>query len=114
MLTNANRTGFEQTANALWISKDVEAQLTYTFDWSQWLEGNDTISAVEYTVAARRNDPTPIEIESQGRADNDTKTYVELSGGQLDKTYIVTCKVTTANGLVDRRTFRIQVETRSA
>ena len=114
MLTNANRTGFEPTANALWISKDVEAQLTYTFDWSQWLEGNDTISAVEYTVAARRNDPTPIVIENQGTANNATKTFVELSGGQEDKAYIVTCKVTTTNGLVDRRNFRVQVEARTA
>lgn len=114
MLTTANRTGFEQTANALWVSKDVEAQLTYTFDWSQWLEGNDTIASVDYEVAARRNDPTPIVIEDSGITDNDTKTYVELSGGQLDKAYIVSCKVTTANGLVDRRSFRIQVEARTA
>ena len=114
MLTTANRSGFEQTANALWISKDVEAQLIYTFDWSNWLESGDTVSAVEYTVAARRNDPTPIVIEDQGIASGDTKTYVELSGGQEDKAYIVTCKITTTNGFVDRRSFRIQVETRSA
>lgn len=114
MLINANRTGFEQTANALWISKDVQAQLIYTFDWSQWLEGADTISTVEYSVAARRNDPTPIVIEDEGISDNDTKTYVELSGGQLDKAYIVSCKVTTTNDLIDSRTFRIQVESRTA
>jgi len=114
MLTNANRTGFNQTANALWISKDIEAQLTYTFDWSEWLEGNDTLASVEYEVAARRNDPTPIVIEDQGITDNDTKTYVELSGGQLDKTYIVTCKVTTSNGLIDRRNFRMLIEARTA
>jgi hypothetical protein len=114
MLTNANRTGFEQTANALWVSKDVEAQLKYTFDWSQWLEDGDTISAIEYTVAARRNDPAPIIIEDSGITNANTKTYVELSGGQLDKTYIVTCKVTTDTGLVDRRNFRVKVEARSA
>lgn len=114
MLTTANRTGFEPTANALWISKDVEAQLIYTFDWSTWLEGVDTISTVDYEVAARRNDPTPLVIEDSGKAANDTKTYVELSGGQEDKAYIVSCKITTANGLIDRRSFRVQVENRSA
>lgn len=114
MLTNANRTGFEQTANALWISKDIEAQLKYTFDWSQWLEDGDSLSAIEYSVAARRNDPTPLVVEDSGITDNNTKSYVELSGGQLDKTYIVTCKVTTSTGLVDRRNFRIKVETRTA
>lgn len=114
MLTTANRTGFEPTANALWISKDAEAQLIYTFDWSQWLEDSDTIASVEYTVAARRNDPTPIIIEDSGKSNADTKSYVELSGGQEDKAYIVTCKITTTNGFVDRRSFRIQVEARSA
>lgn len=114
MLTTANRTGFEPTANALWISKDVDAQLIYTFNWANWLEGADTLSAVEYSVAARRNDPTPIVIEDEGLDGTNTKSYVELSGGQLDKAYIVTCKVTTTNGLIDSRNFRIQVEARSA
>jgi|TARA_B110000977_G_C11073907_1_gene490467 hypothetical protein len=114
MLTTANRSGFEPTANALWISKDVEAQLIYTFNWTNWLEDADTISTVVYTVAARRNDPTPIVIADSGKTSGNTKTYVELSGGQLDKAYIVSCKVTTGNGLVDSRNFRVQVEARSA
>ena len=109
-----NRSGFEQTSYGLNIDKDVEAQLTYTFDWSSWLETSDTIATVEYTVAARRNDPTPVAIESSGIADSNTDTYVELSGGQVDKTYIVTAKVTTAQGIVDRRSFRLNVVNRSA
>lgn len=108
------RTGFEQTNSALVIDKDVEAQLTYTFDWSEWLESNDTISAIEYTVAARRNDPTPLVIENSGIINDNTKTFVELSGGQVDKTYIVTCKITTTDGYIDRRNFRIEVKARSA
>lgn len=108
-----NRTGFNQTNYGLEIDKDVEAQLTYTFDWSTWLEGSDTISTVEYEVAARRNDPTPIVIESSGIS-ADTSTYVELSGGQVNKTYIVTAKVTTSDGIIDRRNFRVNVVNRSA
>lgn len=109
-----NRTGFYQTNTGLEIDKDVEAQLTYTFDWSEWLLTGDTIATVEYEAAARRNDPTPIVIESSGIADSDTDTYVELSGGQTDKTYIITCKVTTQDGLVDRRNFRVKCVNRSA
>lgn len=108
-----NRSGFEQTSNALWITKDVEAQLIYTLDWSEWLDTGDTIANAEWEVAARRNDPTPIVIEDDGITAS-TKTYVELSGGQEDKVYIVTVKVTTDNGLVDRRNFRVKVEARSA
>lgn len=112
--TNMRRTGFEQTNTALVIDKDVEAQLTYTFDWSEWLESGDTIASTTYTVAARRNDPTPLVIENSGVVSNDTKTYVELSGGQVDKVYIVTCAITTSNGYTDRRNFRVEVKARSA
>lgn len=107
-----NRTGFEVTNTGLQISKDPQAQLTYTFDWSNWLETGDGLSTVSYSAAARRNDPTPIVIESSGISGN--TTYVELSGGQADKTYIITCAVTTTDGLTDRRNFRVLVENRSA
>lgn len=109
-----NRTGFQQTNTGLVIDKDTEAQLIYTFDWSEWLESSDTIATSTYTVAARRNDPEPIVIESQGIDSTDTKTYVELSGGAANKVYIVTADVTTANGLRDRRNFRVNVVDRSA
>lgn len=109
-----NRTGFDQTSYGLSIEKDVEAQLIYTFDWSTWLEGNDTIDTVEYSVAARRNDPTPITIESSGVTDSNSDTYVELAGGQTNKVYIVTAKVTTTNGVIDRRSFRVNCTVRSA
>ncbi len=109
-----NRTGFYQTNTGLSIDKDVEAQLIYTFDWSEWLNTGDTITAVEYTVAARRNDPTPVTIEDEGIADSGTDSYVELAGGQADKAYTVTAQVTTANGLIDRRSFRLNVVERSA
>jgi hypothetical protein len=109
-----NRTGFEQTNYGVNISKDVQARLTYTFDWSEWLDTGDTISTVDYEVAARRNDPTPIVKQSEGITGDGLNTYVELSGGQEDKVYIVTARVTTANGLIDRRNFRIHVENRSA
>lgn len=107
-----NRTGFQQTNTGLVIDKDSQAQLTYTFDWSEWLNANDTIATVEYDVAARRNDPAAMVIVTSGRTD--TQTYVEVSGGAEGKVYIVTSKIVTANGLIDRRNFRINVVSRSA
>jgi hypothetical protein len=109
-----NRSGFEVTNQGINIDKDVEAQLTYTFDWSEWLEAGDAIATVTYTAAARRNDPTPIVIETEGVTNSNSDTYVELSGGQEDKIYIITAKVTTTNGLIDRRNFRVNVVNRSA
>jgi len=114
MTQTVNRSGFEQTNYGLYISKDVEAQLIYTFDWSEWLDSGDTVDAVEYTVAARRNDPTPIVAESSGKTGDSLSTYIEISGGQVDKTYVVSCKVTTANGLIDKRNFQMKVVERSA
>lgn len=106
------RSGFTQTVQGLTINKDTEAQLIYTFDWSQWLPAGDSISSSTYTVTARANDPDPLAIQSQGV--QGSKTYVELKDGQEGKTYTVTCQVNTANGLIDRRNFRVKVLARSA
>lgn len=107
------KTGFTQTLQGLSISKDPEAQLTYTLDWSDWLPTGDTIASVQWSIGARANDPAPLENESSG-VQTGNKTYIELSGGQLNKVYTVTAKVTTADGLIDRRAFRVRVENRSA
>lgn len=106
------RSGFEQTIQGLMIEKDAEARLSYTFDWSEWLPTGDTLSTVEYTITARANDPDPLLKISQGI--QGAKTYVELSEGQLSKTYTVTAKITTVDGLIDRRNFRVKVVARSA
>lgn len=104
--------GFEQVNQTLWITKDPEAQLFYTFDWSDWLVQGDSIATAVYTVTARVNDPDPIIKVSQGI--QGATTYVELKEGQEGKSYVVTVKITTADGLVDRRNFRVKVEARSA
>jgi hypothetical protein len=104
--------GFYPTTNGLEIRKDPVAQLVYTFDWSQWLEPGDSLAQVNYTINARINDPEPLVRVSQGR--DQALTYVELSSGQLGKTYIVTAQVTTTDGVIDRRSFRVKVENRSA
>ena len=105
--------GFEQINQTLWITKDPEAQLFYTFDWSEWLTTGDTIVAADYTITARVNDPDPIVKVSDGITTG-TKTFVELSGGQVGKSYVVSVKVTTDTGLIDRRNFRCKIENRSA
>ena len=107
-----SHTGFEQSTAGIWIAKDPQAVLTYTFDWSEWLKATDIITNVVYTIQTRVNDPAP--LVTQGSTFNDTKTYITLSAGQLGKTYLVTAKITTQGGLIDRRNFRVQVENRSA
>lgn len=108
-----NRSGFQATNTGLNIDKDPQAQLVYTLDWSDWLSTGDTLATATWTAAARRNDPTPISVESSGITD-DVKSYVELAGGQADKTYVITCAIATADGATDRRNFRIHCVNRSA
>ena len=108
----ANRTGFYQTNTDLLIDKDPVAQLFYTLDWSNWIDASDQVITANFTAAARRNDPEPIEIVSSGLINN--QAYVELAGGQVNKTYIITCTITTDSGLIDRRHFRVNVVDRSA
>lgn len=105
-------TGFIKKADMLEIEKDRLAQLVYTFDWVEWLNSNDSIVEVTYEVQARLNDPDPVTILNEGILG--TKTFVELAGGQINKSYVVTAKVTTENGLVDRRNFRVYITNRSA
>lgn len=109
-----NRSGFQATNTGLVIDKDPNAQLVYTLDWSEWLADGDTLASTSWTAAARRNDPTPIAVESSGLSAANTKSYVELSGGQADKTYVITCSITTNDGASDRRNFRINCVNRSA
>lgn len=106
-------TGFEVVNQLLTIKKDPQAVLTYTFDWSQWLIDGDTINSVSYTLQVRANDPSPIIKLDSGISAGDL-TYIKLSGGQVERTYIVTAAITTQNGLTDRRNFRVNVANRSA
>ena len=105
-------TGFEIINQTLWVTKDPEAKLTYTFDWTDWLPAGDSLTAAAYTLQVRANDPDPLVKVTSGI--QGTKTYVQLSDGQVGKNYVVTVKVTTTNGLIDRRNFRVRVENRSA
>lgn len=112
-MSTVNITGFLRDTEGSYILKDPEAQLVYTLDWSQWLPTADTVTAVDHSLQVRANDPAPLVEVSEGIVSGN-KTYIELSGGQVGKTYRVTAEITTNDGNTDRRYFRIKVENRSA
>jgi hypothetical protein len=112
-MSTITRSGYEQDAQGIFIAKDPIAELVYTFDWSEWLPEGDAISTVNYSLQVRANDPAPLTRIDQG-VQGSTKTYVELGGGAVGKIYTVTAEVETADGSVDRRSFRVKVENRSA
>jgi len=112
-MTTITRSGYEQDNIGSWIAKDPSSQLIYSLDWSQWLPEGDTVASVTYTLQVRANDPAPL-IKGTTGVQTGTITFVELSGGQVGKIYTVTAAITTVDGLVDRRNFRVKIENRSA
>lgn len=110
-MTRPQVTGYMRDVQGVYIEKDPEAELIYTLDWTDWLQTNDTIVSVTYAVTptAAAQD---IDIMESG-VNIDVYTYVKLNKGIVNEVYTVTAEVTTDNGLVDRRSFRVKVKNRS-
>jgi hypothetical protein len=80
--------------------KDPDATLDYTFNWADWLNDGDAISS--FTIDA---DDFTIVSESN----NDTAVTVVLSGGTLNGSFPVRCRITTNDGYVDDRTIFLTI-----
>lgn len=95
--------GFTFDAQGYYITKDPDATLDYTLDWSTWL-GADTIASVAWTL------PSGITLETQ--SNTTTTATAWISGGSAGVTYRVTCRITTAGSRIDDRSFRLNVAER--
>lgn len=83
------------------IPKDPDAVLDYTMDWSEWLETGDTITGTPtWTV------PTGLTKASQ--SNTTTAATAWISGGVAGMNYLVACKIVTAGGRTDERSFRVK------
>lgn len=85
------------------FTKDPDAVLDYTIDWSAWLAAGDTITA----VSASTNDASLVIDSSSFTTD---ETTVWLSAGIIGETYDVTVHVTTNGGREDDRTITINMK----
>jgi len=84
--------------------KDPDAVLDYVFDWSDWLDSDETISSYIIT------EETGITVDSDSESDG--LVTVWLSGGSAGEKYNVACKITTSLGRTDERTMIIHVRNR--
>jgi hypothetical protein len=85
------------------ISKDPDASLDYTFDWTAYLaNSSDTIASVTYQLSDGLAQTRVLNTETQARS------YV--SGGTLGTTASVTCRITTVAGRIDERTIFLKIE----
>jgi len=84
--------------------KDPDAVLDYTFDWSNWLTGGETIATSQWVV--------PSGITKDSEANDTTTTTIWLSSGVAGSDYEITNRITTSGGRTDDRTFKVRVRSR--
>ena len=85
-------------------TKDPDAVLDFAVDWSEWIEGQDTIVT---SVWESPDGLTTADPDLDG-----AKATIWLSGGVANMTYRVVNRVTTSAGRVDDRTLRVRVAER--
>lgn len=107
----ATVSGFYRDNEGTLIDKDSEGTLSYALDWSQWLPSEDTIDTSSWTAETITGDTDNISIT--GYTNDTTSTTVTLTGGTSGNLYKIYNTITTANGLTDRRYFRVLVKARS-
>ena len=86
------------------FTKDPDAVLDYSIEWSKWLAG-DQIQTSTWTVSDAA-------IETASDSNTTTRATVWLSGGIAGQAYTVTNRITTSGGRTDERSFTIQVQDR--
>ena len=86
------------------FQKDPSAALDYTVDWQQWLPPQDRITAVTWTVTSG--------LTNASSSFSTSDATIWLTGGTDGTTYDVTCEITTLEGRIDDRTFRVEVVNR--
>lgn len=76
------------------FEKDPDAVLDYFWDWNDWLE-NDEISTHEILL------PEGIVLDDSSELNGVVTAWI--SGGTVNTSYIVTCRVVTSWGRTDDR-----------
>jgi hypothetical protein len=85
------------------FTKDPNAVLDYSIDWTRWLAG-DQIATSEWII--------PSGLTKMADSKTVTAATVWLSSGTASQSYTVTNRITTAAGRTEDRSFTIRVEER--
>lgn len=85
--------------------KDPNATLDYSFDWGPYLTPlGDTITSVEWILSAG--------LTKVSQSNTATTATAFISGGVLEETETLTCRITTAGGRIDDRTIELVMVSR--
>ena len=83
------------------FTKDPDAKLDYSWDWTRWLTDGDFVTGAEISA--------PAGITLGTTLFDDHRVTVWVSGGSADQSYPLTCKITTDMGRIDERTLTIRI-----
>lgn len=82
--------------------KDSAATLDYQIDWALWLGKTDTLQTVTWEIS-----PGIVKKDSENTP---TTATIWLSGGTLNRFYIITCSIITVQGRSDQRSFILRIK----
>lgn len=95
-----------------WPNKDPQDTLDYTFDWSRLL-GTTTITNVVWEIndtVISSPGQTVDSLTSVNTTSSPTSTTILLSGGTVNVTYNISCRITSSSGLVVERSARVSIK----
>lgn len=95
-----------------WPNKDPQDTLDYTFDWSRLL-GATTITNVVWEIndtVISSPGQTVDSLTSVNTTSSPTSTTILLSGGTVNVTYNISCRITSSSGLVIERSARVSIK----
>lgn len=84
--------------------KDPDATLDYVWDWNEWLDEGETLTASTFL--------TTVGLVISDYSHTTKTATVWLSGGTAGQVYQVTNRITTSSGRIDDRSITIRVEER--
>lgn len=106
----ANLTGFKKDLKGAYIEKHPSANIQYGVDWTDYLNSGDAISTATVSIEAITGDAAPLALPTDAATDvvvSGAVVNVRLEGGTTGNEYNVDVQITTTNGDIDVRRFRI-------
>lgn len=95
-----------------WPNKDPQDTLDYTFDWARLL-GSTTITNVVWQInstVVSSSGQVVDSLTSVNTTSSPTSTTILLSGGAVNVTYNISCRITSSSGLVIERSARVSIK----
>jgi hypothetical protein len=106
-------TGYRVDKFGTYIEKDPQSRLDYSIDWSDWMPSEDSILNSSWTIQTITGDLNPLTTDDDQYNASTSITTIYLAGGTAGNTYRITNTITTDDGLIDERYFRLVVRDRT-